>query len=161
VERARLEMQLVVACVVAAAAVVSEATTRTTLEAAKQSAEDCATEAQAAAATTTMERDALATRLAQAGAEIKRLRAAAMTANEGVEKSTTAFATAEAATRDAAQTAAQEKTTLDAMVEELEWDLTTAGVDLSTAIYQFSEVTNRLQVVSEEATWLREDNSKL
>jgi hypothetical protein len=46
-------------------------------------------------------------------------------------------------------------------VAELERDLATAGVDLTTANRQFSEVTNKLQVVSEEATWLREDKSKL
>jgi hypothetical protein len=44
---------------------------------------------------------------------------------------------------------------------ELEWDLGTAGADHTTANRQFSEVTNRLQVVSEEETRLREDNSKL
>jgi hypothetical protein len=46
-------------------------------------------------------------------------------------------------------------------VAELERDLVTAGTDLTTANCQFSEVTNKLQVVSEEATRLREDNSKL
>jgi hypothetical protein len=50
---------------------------------------------------------------------------------------------------------------LEAKVAELERDLATAGADLTIANRQFSEVTNRLQVVSEEATQLREDNSKL
>jgi regulator of replication initiation timing len=50
---------------------------------------------------------------------------------------------------------------LEAKVAELERDLATAGADLTIANRQFSEVTNRLQVVVEEATQLREDNSKL
>jgi hypothetical protein len=43
----------------------------------------------------------------------------------------------------------------------LERDLAIAGVDFSTANRQFSEVTNRLHVVSEKVTRLQEDNSKL
>jgi hypothetical protein len=46
-------------------------------------------------------------------------------------------------------------------VTNLECDLATAGVDLATAHHQFSEVAKQLQVVSEEATRLREDNAKL
>jgi Flp pilus assembly secretin CpaC len=101
-------------------------------------------------------------KLAQAEAENERLRAAAATATDTAEKATTAAATAEAAARDATQTAAQEKMVLEAKVAELERDLlATAGADLTTANRQFSEVTNRLHMVSEEATRLWEDNSKL
>jgi hypothetical protein len=46
-------------------------------------------------------------------------------------------------------------------VAKLERDLATAGADRSTTNRQFSEVTNQLQMVFEEATRLREDNSKL
>jgi hypothetical protein len=84
-ERAQLEMQLVVAQVAVVAAVSSEASTRATLEAAKQSAEDRATVAQSAAATAVTERDALASRLALAEAEVEKLRAAATSADEATE----------------------------------------------------------------------------
>jgi hypothetical protein len=46
-------------------------------------------------------------------------------------------------------------------VSELEHDLGSATTDLATAGRQFSQVTSQLQVVSEGATWLRENNSKL
>jgi hypothetical protein len=46
-------------------------------------------------------------------------------------------------------------------VSELERDLGTATTDLATADRLFSQVTNQLQVVSEEATWRRESNAKL
>jgi hypothetical protein len=46
-------------------------------------------------------------------------------------------------------------------VSELERDLGMATTDLATAGCQFSQVTNQLQVVSEEATRLRESNAKL
>jgi hypothetical protein len=46
-------------------------------------------------------------------------------------------------------------------VSELERDLGTAVMDLETAGRQFSQVTNQLQVVSEEAMQLRESNTKL
>jgi chromosome segregation ATPase len=147
--------------VAAAAAVESEATTRTTLETAKRSTKDRATTAQAAAATAMTERDTLATRLDQAEAEIERLRTASMTANEAAERATTSAAAAEATSQDAAQTAAQEKAALEANVADLKRDLATAEVDLVAANRQFSEVTTQLQVVSEEAMQLREDNSKL
>jgi hypothetical protein len=39
-------------------------------------------------------------------------------------------------------------------VADLERNLATTRVDLATADYQFSQVTNQHQVVSEEATWL-------
>jgi hypothetical protein len=53
-----------------------------------------------------MERDSLATRLAQAEVEIERLRAAVVTANDATEKATTAAVTAETTAWDATQTAA-------------------------------------------------------
>jgi predicted nucleic acid-binding Zn-ribbon protein len=46
-------------------------------------------------------------------------------------------------------------------VVDLECELATAGVDLVTANRQFSQVANQLQVISEEATQLRESNAKL
>jgi hypothetical protein len=46
-------------------------------------------------------------------------------------------------------------------VSELERDMGTATVDLATADRQFSQVSNQLQVVSKEATRLRESNTKL
>jgi uncharacterized protein YoxC len=46
-------------------------------------------------------------------------------------------------------------------VSELERDLGTATTDLAIAGRQFSQVTNQLQVVSKEATQLRERNAKL
>jgi chromosome segregation ATPase len=46
-------------------------------------------------------------------------------------------------------------------VSELERDLGTTTTDLATADRQFSQVTNQLQVVSEEATQLRKSNAKL
>jgi uncharacterized protein (DUF3084 family) len=99
--------------------------------------------------------------LAQPEAEIEKLRATMTTTNDAAEKATTATTNAEATAREAAQTAAQEKMALEAKVAELEQDLVTAGVDLKMTNRQFSEVTNRIQVVSEEATRLWEDNSKL
>jgi uncharacterized protein (DUF3084 family) len=93
--------------------------------------------------------------LAQAEAEIERLRTAATTTNEAAEKATTATGTTEAAARDTAQIAAQEKAALETKVADLEQDLVAFRADLSTANRQFNEVTNRLQEVSEE------NNSKL
>jgi chromosome segregation ATPase len=141
--------------------VASEASMRTTLEATKQSAKDRTTAAQATAATATTERDSLATRLALAEVEIERLWTTAVTATDTTEKAIATATTAEAAARDATQTAAQEKTVLEAKVAKLERDLAIAGPDLTTTNRQFSEATNWLQVVSEEVTRLREDNSKL
>jgi chromosome segregation ATPase len=160
-ERAQLEMQLVVARVAAAAAVMSEAPSRGALDAARQFAEDRATATQAAAATATTERESLETRLAQAKAEIEELRAVVVTTNDVAEKATTATTAAVAATQNAAHTAAQEKMALETKVAELEQELVTAESDLKTVNRQFSEVTNRLQVVSDEVTRLREDNFKL
>jgi predicted nucleic acid-binding Zn-ribbon protein len=100
-------------------------------------------------------------RLALAEAEVEKLRAATASAEEAVERSKTVATTTETATRDAAQTAAREKATLEVRVSELEHDLGTATTDLATAGRQFFQVTNQLQVVSEEATHLRESNTKL
>jgi sirohydrochlorin ferrochelatase len=75
-----------------------------------------------------------------------------MTANDAVVKATAATA----------QNAAHEKAALEAKVAELEKDLLVAiGADLRTVNRQFSEVTNKLQEVTDEATRLRDANSKL
>jgi predicted nucleic acid-binding Zn-ribbon protein len=147
--------------VVAAATVANEATTRTTLEASKLSAEDRATAAESVAATAMTDRDALAVRLALAEVEIEKLRAPAVSANEAAERATTTVAAAKATAQDAAQTAAWAKAALETKVVDLEHGLATAGVDLAMANRQFSQVANQLQVVSEEATRLRESNAKL
>jgi hypothetical protein len=151
VERAQLEMQLVVARVAAAAAVVSEASARTSLEVARQFAEDRATTAQTAATAAVTERDLLASRLALAEAEVEKLRAATVSTEEAAERVRTAAA---------AQAAVREKATLKARLSKLESDLGTATTDLAVG-RQFSQVTNQLQVVFEEATQLRESNTKL
>jgi chromosome segregation ATPase len=59
------------------------------------------------------------------------------------------------------ETAAREKAALEAKVSELERDLGTATSDLATASLQFSQVTNQLQMATEEATRLRDANVKL
>jgi chromosome segregation ATPase len=101
-------------------------------------------------------------RLALAEAEIEKLHDIVASTTEAAKRATAAAAAAaEATTRDAAQAAAQEKAALETKVADLEHDLATAGVDLMTANRQFSEVPNQLQVVSEEATRLRESNAKL
>jgi hypothetical protein len=46
-------------------------------------------------------------------------------------------------------------------VLELESDLRTATTDLATTSRQFSQVTNQLQVATEEASLLRDSNVKL
>jgi chromosome segregation ATPase len=147
-------MQLVAARVAVAAVVASEASAWTSLEAARQSAEDRATATQTAAAAAATEQDLLALRLALAEAEIEKLRAAAASAEEATERAKTAAAATKTVARDATQAAAREKVVLEARVSELEQDLGTAG-------RQFSQVTNQLQVVSEEATQLHESNAKL
>jgi hypothetical protein len=93
-------MQLVVAQVVTTAVVASEVSTQTTLEATKQSAEDRAAAAQSAAATVVTERNALASRLALAEAEVEKLHAAVASADDAGERARTAAT--EAAARDAA-----------------------------------------------------------
>jgi chromosome segregation ATPase len=103
----------------------------------------------------------LATRRAQAEAEIEKLRAAMASPNEATKRATTAAATAETTAWDAAQAMAQEKAALESKVTDLEQDLATTKADLTTANHQFSKVSTQLQVAAKEATWLREDNSKL
>jgi predicted nucleic acid-binding Zn-ribbon protein len=103
----------------------------------------------------------LASRLALTEAEIEKLRAVAVFAEEAAERARTIAAATETTAQDAAQAAAREKVTLEVRVSELERALSTATTDLATTGHQFSQVTNQLQVVSEEATWLRESNAKL
>jgi hypothetical protein len=50
---------------------------------------------------------------------------------------------------------------LQAKVLELENDLTTATTDLATTSRQFSQVTNQLQVVTEETSQLQNSHAKL
>jgi hypothetical protein len=154
-EWTQLEMQLVVARVAAVVAVASEASARTSLEAAHQSAEDHATTAETAAATAATERDSLTSRLALTEAEVEKLRAAAASAEEA------AAAATETTARDAAQIAAREKVALEARVSKLERDLGTTTSDLATTGRQFSQVTNQLQMATEEATRLCDANAKL
>jgi chromosome segregation ATPase len=154
-------MQLVVAWVATAAAVVSKVSARTSLEATRQSAEDLATTAKTAAATAATERDSLASRPALAEAEVEKLRAIIASAEEAAERAKTAAAATESAARDAAQDAAREKAMLEVKVSELECNLGTTTTDLMTAGRQFSQVTNQLQVVTEEVAQLRDSNAKL
>jgi hypothetical protein len=154
-------MQLIVAWVAAAAAVESEASARSSLESARQSAEDRASAARTATQVASTQRDSLAPRLALTEAEVKKLRATAASAEEAAERARTAAAATETAVRDAAQVASREKTTLEARESELEQDPSTATMDLAMADRQFAQVTNQLQVVSEEVTQLRENNVKL
>jgi hypothetical protein len=107
------------------------------------------------------ERDSLASRLALTEVEVEKLRAAAASTEEAAERAKTVVTATETAAREATQAAAREKVTLEARVLELEQDLGTAMTDLATAGCQFSQVTNQLQVVSEEATQLCESNAKL
>jgi chromosome segregation ATPase len=154
-------MQLVVAWVAAAGAVASRTSARASLEAARQSAKDRAISAEIAAAASTTERDSLVSRLALTEAEIENLRAAAASAEEVAETAKTAAATAETTAREASQAAAHEKAALEAKVLELESDLRTTTTDLATTSCQFSQVTNQLQVATEEATRFRDSNAKL
>jgi hypothetical protein len=124
-------------------------------------AEDRAISAEATATTSSTERDSLASRLALAEAEIKRLRAAATSTEEAAERAKTAAATAETVARDATQAAAREKVTLEAKVSDLESDLCTTTTDLATASRQFSQVTNQLLVAIEEVSQLQDSNVKL
>jgi chromosome segregation ATPase len=154
-------MQLSVAQVAAAGAVASEATTRASLEAARTSAEDRAITAETAAATAAAERDSLASKLALAEAEVERLRAAAASAEKAAERAKTAATTMETSARDAAEAAAREKAALEAKVSELESDLRMTTADLATTSRQFSQVTNQLQVATEEVSRLQNSNFKL
>jgi chromosome segregation ATPase len=123
--------------------------------------EDRAATAEPAAATVATERDSLASRLALAEAEVVKLRATAVSAEEAAERSKTAAAATETATRDAAEDAAREKAVLEERVSELERDLGTAMTNLAKTGRQFSQVTNQLQVATEEAARLRDANAKL
>jgi chromosome segregation ATPase len=82
-------------------------------------------------------------------------------AEEAAERAKTAAATTEPAARDAAQVTTHEKAALEARVLELERDLGTTTSDLATTSHQFSQVTNQLQVATEEAARLRDANAKL
>jgi seryl-tRNA synthetase len=154
-------MQLVVAQVAAVGAVASETSARTSLEATRQLAEDRSISAETATATAATERDSLALRVALTEAEIEKLRAAVASVEEAAERAKTAAATAETIARDTAQGAAHEKAALKAKVSELESDLNTATTDLVTMSHKFSQITNLLQVVTEEASRLRDSNAKL
>jgi hypothetical protein len=154
-------MQLVVARVAATSVVASEASARSSLEAARQSAEDHATTAESAAAAVAIEWDSLASRLMLAKAEIEKLRAAAASVEEAFERAKTATAATETVARNATQDAAREKAALEARVSELEHDLSTAMTNLAMTSRQFYQVTNQLQVVTEEAAQLRDSNAKL
>jgi hypothetical protein len=50
---------------------------------------------------------------------------------------------------------------LDEKVLELQSDLRTTTTDLATTSHQFSQATNQLQVVTEEASRLQSSNAKL
>jgi transposase len=108
-----------------------------------------------------IEWDSLASRLALAEAEVEKLRVAAASTKQAAQRAITAAATTETDARDAAQAAAREKVTLEARVTELECNLGTATADLATTGRQFSQVSNQLQEVFEEATRLHESNAKL
>jgi chromosome segregation ATPase len=136
--------------------VASETSAQASLEAARQSAEDRAISAETAATAAATERDSLTSRLALGEDEIDKLRAATASA-----EAKTAVATAEAAAREASQTAAREKAALEAKVLELESDLRTATTNLAMTSRQFSQATNQLQVVTEEASRLQNSNAKL
>jgi chromosome segregation ATPase len=107
------------------------------------------------------ERDLLALRLALVEAEVKKLRAAATSIEEAAERAKTAASATETAAWDATRAAARKKAALEARVSELERDLGMATTDLSTTGRQFSQVTNQLQVATEEAAELRDSNAKL
>jgi predicted nucleic acid-binding Zn-ribbon protein len=76
----------------------------------------------------------LVSRLVLAEAEVKKLRAAAASAEEAAERAKTAVVATEIAARDAAR----EKAALEATVSELERDLGTARTDLATTCHKFS-----------------------
>jgi chromosome segregation ATPase len=137
-------MHLVVVWAATAGAVASETSARVSLEAARQSTEDRAISAENIAAAAVTEWDSLASRLALAEAEIKKLRASATSTKEAAERAKTIAATAETTTREASQTATCEKAALEAKVLELESDLRTATTDLATTSHQFSHATNQL-----------------
>jgi chromosome segregation ATPase len=102
----------------------------------------------------------VASRLALAEAEVEKLQAVAASAEEAAERAKTVEAATETTARDTAHAAAREKAVLEARVSELERDLGMAMMDLATTGRQFSQVTNQLQVVTEEAARLRDNNAK-
>jgi chromosome segregation ATPase len=153
-------MQLVVARVAAVATMVSEASTWASLEAARKSAEDRATTTETAVVVAATEWDSLALRPALPEADVEKLRAASASTEEAAERAKTATTSTESTTRDAAQAAGREKAALEAKVSELERDMGTVTTALATTGRQFSQVTNQLQVVTEEAAWLRDANAK-
>jgi hypothetical protein len=67
----------------------------------------------------------------------------------------------ETTAREASRTTAREKATLEAKMLELERDLRMTTTDLGTTSRQFSQATNQLQVVTEEALRLQNSNAKL
>jgi hypothetical protein len=79
--------------VAAAGAVATEASTRVSLEAARASVEDRTTAVETAAVTAATEGDLLVSKLAVAEAEVERLRAAAVSAEEMTERAKTGAAT--------------------------------------------------------------------
>jgi chromosome segregation ATPase len=153
-------MQLVVSRVAAAGTVASETSARASFEAARQFSEDRAISAETAAAAAVTERDFLASRLALAEAEMEKLRVVVESVEEVAKRAKTAAATAKSAAREASQTTAREKAALKAKVSELESDLRTATTNLATTSRQFSQTTNQLQVVTEEALRLQSSNTK-
>jgi uncharacterized phage infection (PIP) family protein YhgE len=86
---------------------------------------------------------------------------AVASAEEVAERAKTAMATAESAAREASQTTARENAALEAKVSELESDLRTTTTDLAMTSRLFSQATNQLQVVTEEASQLQSSNTKL
>jgi septation ring formation regulator EzrA len=94
-------------------------------------------------------------------AEVERLRAAAVSAEEAAERAKTATTTAEATARDAAEAAAREKAALETKMSVFESDLRRITTDLATTSRQFSQVTNQLQVATEEVSRLQDSNTKL
>jgi hypothetical protein len=86
----------------------------------------------------------LASRLVLTEAEVKKLRAAAVSAEEADDRAKTAATATETAARDAAQAVAREKAEHETRVSELERDLGMAMTDLAMTSRQFSQVTNQL-----------------
>jgi predicted nuclease with TOPRIM domain len=99
--------------------------------------------------------------LAEVEAKIEELWAAAMASNDDAKKAIATATIAETTAKNTAQVAAQEKAALESKVTELEHDLGAARADLRMANRQFSEVANKLQDATDEATRLRDANSKL
>lgn len=150
---------MAIARLAAAGVVANEASSRTALEAFVKSAEDRTTTAQAATANTVTEWESLAAKLTQA--EAAELQSTMTTVNNAAEKATNATATNEAATTPPPMLSPERRRRLKSKVAELEQDLSTAGADLRTANRKFSELSNKLQDVTNEVTWLWDANSQL